>query len=137
MLERLRAQDLQAADSNLVATLFKDIRYEQELFVFIDARNEQEYGKGHVPGAYLFDRYRAENYLGTVLPVCQTADRVVVYCNGGDCEDSEFTAITLRQAGIPGERLWVYAGGLGEWITNGMPVEAGERKSGQIVPARK
>jgi rhodanese-related sulfurtransferase len=63
--------------------------------------------------------------------VCQTAERMVVYCNGGDCEDSLFTAVTLKNAGIPGTNLWIYPGGLGEWSTNGLPVETGARKSGE------
>jgi rhodanese-related sulfurtransferase len=67
-----------------------------------------------------------------VLPVCQTADQIVVYCNGGGCEDSEFAAVILGNAGIPMTRLSVYGGGLWEWATNGLPIEIGERNSGNL-----
>jgi hypothetical protein len=77
---RLKAQGLQLVDSNQVAVLFHDARYAQELVVFVDARNDREYQKGHVPSAYQLDHYHPENYLPTVLPVCQTADQIVVYC---------------------------------------------------------
>jgi rhodanese-related sulfurtransferase len=55
-----------------------------------------------------------------------------VYCTGGDCEDSEFTAIFLRDVGIPKEKLFVYGGGMTDWTTNGLPVEIGGRKSGNF-----
>ena len=128
--ERLQAKGLHLVDSNQVAALFRDPRYEQELVVFVDARDDRHYQEGHVPGAYQLDHYRAENFLPIVLPVCQTADQIVVYCNGGDCEDSEFAATTLSEAGTPKTRLLIYGGGMAEWATNGMPVEIGPRGSG-------
>lgn len=133
---RLQAKGLQLVTSDQAAQLFRDPRYEQELIVFIDARDDQHYQQGHIPGAYQFNHYRAENYLATVMPVCQTAQQIVVYCTGGDCEDSEFAAIFLRQAGISPEKLFVYAGGMAEWNTNGLPVEIGARKSGNFRPTK-
>ncbi len=129
---RLQAKGLQLVDSNQVAQLFRDPRYEQELIVFIDARDDRHYQEGHVPGAYQFDHYRAENYFAAVMPACQSAEQIVVYCTGGDCEDSEFTAITLGSAGIPKERLFVYGGGMTEWVKLALPVEIGGRKSGNL-----
>lgn len=132
LIARLQAKGLQLAESNQVIQHFRDPRYEQELIVFIDARDDRHYQAGHIPGAYQFDHYRAENYIATVLPVVQTAQQIVVYCLGGDCEDSEFAALTLAGAGIPMDRMLIYGGGMAEWITNGLPVEVGERKSGQL-----
>ena len=65
-----------------------------------------------------------------MLPACLNATKVVVYCAGGDCEDSEFAALALIEAGVPQERLFIYAGGMTEWATNGLPIELGERKAG-------
>lgn len=133
---RLQAKGLQLVTSEQAAQLFRDPRHEQELVVFIDARNDWHYQQGHIPGAYQFDHYRAADYLASVLPVCQTAEQVVVYCTGGDCEDSEFAAIFLRQAGIPAEKLLVFAGGMAEWTAKGLPVEIGSRQSGNLRPAQ-
>ena len=133
---RLQAEGLQLVDGNQAAQLFRDPRYEQELIVFIDARDDRHYQNGHIPGAYQFDHYHPENYLASALPACQSAERIVVYCTGGECEDSEFTAITLRDAGIAKQKLSVYGGGMAEWETNGLPVELGARKSGNIRRAR-
>jgi rhodanese-related sulfurtransferase len=129
---RLESNGLHLVESHQAAQLFRDPRYKLELIVFIDARDDRQYQEGHIPGAYQFDHYRAENHLATVLPVCQAAEQVVVYCTGGDCEDSEFTAIFLRDVGIPKEKLFVYGGGMTDWTTNGLPVEIGGRKSGNF-----
>ena len=58
-------------------------------------------------------------------------------CNGGTCEDSEFAALSLRDAGVPSNKLFVYIGGFAEWVTNGLPVELGPRKSGRLQEAGK
>ena len=132
-LRRLEQHGLQIITGQDVAELFKDLRYEQGLVVFVDARDDQHYQAGHIPGAWQFDHYRAERYLPAVLPVCLNAQRVVVYCTGGACEDSEFAAIMLRDAGIPRENLFVYAGGITEWTAQGRPVETGARRSGELL----
>ncbi len=129
---RIQAQGLQVITGPEVHQLFLDPRYAQELIVFVDARNQAQYRQGHIPGAYPFDHYRAMEELPNVLPACLNADQVVVYCTGGDCEDSEFGAITLRDAGIPADRLFVFIGGITEWSAEGYPVETGERQSGMI-----
>ena len=129
---QLRAKGLGLVESEQAARLFADPRYASELVLFVDARDDRHYQEGHIPGAYQFDHYRPDNYLPTVLPACQNAEQIVVYCTGGNCEDSEFAALTLRDAGVPPERLFIYAGGMTEWATNGLPVETGARKSGTL-----
>jgi len=135
-LSPAQQRGLQLLARNEVVTLFRDPRYQQGLVVFVDARNDQHYQEGHIPGARQFDHYRAENYFATVLPACLPAQQVVVYCTGGNCEDSEFAAAILRDAGVPAANLFVYAGGITEWTTNGLPVETGARGSGQLLPSR-
>jgi rhodanese-related sulfurtransferase len=128
----LKAKGLQLIAGRQAAQLFHDPRRQQGIVVFIDARDEQRYRAGHIPGAYELDPYRPEKYFATVLPVCQAAEQVVVYCNGGDCDDSETAAILLRDIGIANQKLLVYGGGITEWTTNGLPVEAGGRNSGDV-----
>jgi rhodanese-related sulfurtransferase len=133
LVTRLREKGLSLVDSNRVIQLFDDPRREQNLVLFVDARDDEHYQKGHIPGAYQLDYFRPENYLATLLPLCQMAEEIVVYCNGGTCEESEFTATFLLSAGLPKEKLAVYAGGISEWETNRLPVETGARLSGQIL----
>ena len=127
---------IQLADSNMVVQFFQDPRYAQELIIFIDARDDKHYTEGHIPGAFQLDYYREENYLPTVLPACLTAEQIVVYCTGGNCEVSVFAAMTLMKNRIPPNKILVYAGGMAEWGAGGLPVELGPRKSGNIRPSK-
>jgi|SRR5215471_6015296 len=122
---RLKQNGLQMVDAAQMFQLFNDPRYGQHLVVFIDARDDKHYAEGHIPGAYQFDHYHPEKYLATIFPVCQSAEQVIVYCNGGDCEDSEYAAIMLRDAGIPNQKLFVYSGGITEWTAKKFPLETG------------
>ena len=133
---KLRANGLQLADSNLVAQFFHDPRRDQDGVIFIDARDDEHYAAGHIPGAYHFYHFHPENYLSNVVQVCMSAEQIVFYCNGGDCEDSEHAAITLRDSiGVPKEKVFVYGGGMAEWTTNGLPIEVGARNSGVLTNA--
>jgi rhodanese-related sulfurtransferase len=136
LLLRLQQHGLKLASSNEVFQLFRDPAYEQGLIVFVDARNDHAYQSSHVPGAWQLDRYRPENYLPAVLPVCSRAQTIVVYCNGRACDDSEFAAVMLRDAGIPVDNILVYGGGISEW-TNAFPFEVGARGSGQIIQPKR
>jgi rhodanese-related sulfurtransferase len=124
---QMKEKGLQLLDGSQAARLFHDPRFQQDATVFIDARDEEHYKQGHIPGAYEFDPYHPEKYFDTVLPVCQKAEQVVVYCNGGDCDDSETAALLLRDVGISNQKLFVYGGGIAEWQTNSLPVETGAR----------
>ncbi len=127
--KQLAAEGLQLIDSKHVAELFNDPAKEQGLIVFVDARDDEHFFAGHIPGAYQLDHYHPENYLAQVLPACQVAQKIVVYCKGGTCEESEQTAIFLRDAGIPKDRLFVYAGGFDDWSAQHRPMETGDRFS--------
>ena len=133
---RLKEKGLKAVDGQEALQLFHDPQYDQELIVFIDARDDRHYQEGHIPGAYQFDRYYPEKHLPAVLSACQNARRIVVYCTGGNCEDSEFAALTLKEAGVPQENLSVYVGGMTEWAAKEWPIEVGEHKSGKMRAAK-
>jgi rhodanese-related sulfurtransferase len=134
---QMKEKGLQLIDGPQATKFFHDPRFQQNRVVFVDARNEAEYQKGHIPGAYEFDPYHPEKYFDSVLPVCQKAEQVVVYCNGGDCDDSESAALLLRDLGISNQKLFVYGGGITEWTTNGLPVENGARNSGNLRNTNK
>ena len=131
---RLQQKGLKLADSDQVYQLFQDPRYQQGLVVFIDSRDDTHFLQGHIPGAWQLDYYRYETFLAAVLPACMMAQEIIVYCNGGDCEDSEFTALLLRDAQVPLEKLRVYGGGISDWQSKGRPIETGPRNSGQSAP---
>ena len=128
--ERLRGKGLQELKLNQVQILFDDPRSQDGRIIFVDARDEDDYQEGHIPGAYELDPYYPEKEMETVLPICLAAEEVVVYCNGGDCEDSDTAAILLRDAGVPVQKLFVYGGGFTAWEAAHLHVETGARNSG-------
>ncbi len=126
---KLKAKGLGLVDGAQVVELFHDPRYQQKAIVFLDARNDDDYQEGHIPGAYHFDHFHFDKYLPTIIPLCQAAQQIVVYCGGGDCELSEFAATMLgTDLGIPKEKIFVYGGGMTEWTSNNLPLETGERQ---------
>jgi rhodanese-related sulfurtransferase len=123
--ERLAAAGLRAIEHDDVVALFRDELYEAEAYVFIDARNEESFRAGHIPGAHPFDHYRPERTIDEVMSYCATAQRIVVYCYGKDCTDSELAAQHLVRLGVERELIDVYVGGFQEWQAAGLPVETG------------
>jgi rhodanese-related sulfurtransferase len=136
VFERLRSKGLHPATLAEVQQLHSDPRFALDQIVFLDDR-DHEYAEGHVPGAFQFFHYRAPDFLPTLLPVLLAADKIVVYCGGGSCEDSEFAALMLAELGIPKEKLMVFAGGMKEWKAHDLPLELGERRSGRLAPPAK
>jgi rhodanese-related sulfurtransferase len=130
LTQRLRDKGLQELKRVQAEKLFHDPRARDQRIVFIDARDEDHYKDGHIPGAFALDPYYPDRQLETVLPVCVEAEQVVVYCTGGDCEDSDTDAILLRDAGVPNQRIFVYGGGFTEWSDFHLPLETGARNSG-------
>ena len=131
---RIKEKGLQPIGRAETERLFKDPRYQQGLVVFIDARAADHYAESNIPGAYALDRYRPEKDLAEDLTPCQNAEKVVVYCTGGECEDAEYTALFLRDAGIPMQKIFVYGGGFEDWSASHLPLEQGARNSG-LAPA--
>jgi rhodanese-related sulfurtransferase len=133
VFDYLRELGLQPITHEEVVTLFRSPSYEDGLYVFVDARNGAFFTEGHVPGAYQLDHYRVEHYIDTVLKACAGAEKIVVYCNGGKCEDSEFAAGDLFDHGVDPNCVFIYAGGFETWAAHSLPIERGPRLSGQIT----
>jgi len=130
--DRLVSKGLQYAEADIVKAAFDSPATQQGQIVFVDARDDDHYAAGHIPGAWQLNYYHPEKHLADVLPACLAALQIFIYCNGGECEDSEFTALLLRNGGIPAEKLFVFGGGITEWTQRHWPVESGARQSGSI-----
>jgi rhodanese-related sulfurtransferase len=122
---------LPLVDHARVTALFRDPRHAQGLILFVDARNEEAYRQGHIPGAHLLDHYHLERHLADLVAPAHLAQEIVVYCNGGECEDSDLAAHDLIQLGVPPAKIVVYAGGIADWKARREPLEVGARGSGE------
>ena len=108
-----------------VVEAFNDGGIEDGTYVFVDARNDMLYQEGHIPGALQVDHFRLDEYIEPVLDAAEMAEKVIVYCNGGDCEDSIFMCQDLKGLGVSTDRLFLYEAGWNEWESNGQPVATG------------
>ncbi|MGE4619720.1 MAG: rhodanese-like domain-containing protein [Planctomycetota bacterium] len=98
----------------------------ESIYLFVDARVRDQYQEGHIPGAVWLYHYESESLIEELRPELEMAFFIIVYCNGGDCEDSLHLAADLMSLyGLPGENIYVYEGGLNEWREQGMPVTVG------------
>lgn len=108
-----------------VAAIFYDPDTAGGANVFVDARSDREYEAGHIPGAIQADHYRLEDYIDLLLDYAESAEKIIVYCNGGNCEDSIFVCSDLLDFEISCDRICLYLGGWKEWVDKGMPVAKG------------
>jgi rhodanese-related sulfurtransferase len=109
-----------------VVALYNDAMTAAGAYVFIDARNDENFERGHVPGAIQCDHYAFEKYIDNVAPRVAGAAKVIVYCNGDTCEDSLLVCRDLAEGGfVQPDQVYLYTGGWEEWIRNNMPVATG------------
>lgn len=96
---------------------------------FLDARKSSTYEAGHIPGARTCDHYQQEKYVPGLLPVLKNAAMIIIYCNGGTCEDSLFLANDLiYQYDIPHESVFVFEEGFNAWRAAGHPIQKGPKE---------
>ena len=101
----------------------------ESIYVFVDARVRDQYEEGHIPGAAWLYHYESENLIDELRSELEMAFFIIVYCNGGDCEDSIHLATDLTSLyGLPAENIFVYEGGLNEWKEREMPVTVGSER---------
>ena len=113
--------------------LYQSDAYFEERCIIIDARDDTHFIDGHIPGAFQYDHYRSERYCDTVLPACENAETVVIYCNGGECDDSKLAALDLIDRGVDASKIFIYMGGAIAWQDGGLPLELDERLSDNLV----
>jgi len=97
--------------------------------LFLDARRTSVYEQGHIPGARTFSVWEADVdekvnklYEERNDPRAQLQP-IVIYCSGGDCEDSHMLAQKLW--GVQFNNLYVYKDGFPDWQKRGGPVKTG------------
>lgn len=101
----------------------------EELFqaggaVLVDSRTAAEYAAGHIPGAVNAPLDSPERALADLAAGRPLGRPIVVYCEGGDCQTSTAAARLIHDRGFRDVR--VYQGGWADWLSAGLPVEAGQ-----------
>jgi rhodanese-related sulfurtransferase len=95
--------------------------------LFLDARRTSLYRLGHIPGSRPFSVWEAdidEKVKGLFAEGRDQSAPVVVYCTGGDCEDSHMVGQKLYFVGF--DNVLVYKDGFPDWEKRGLPVDKGD-----------
>ena len=89
---------------------------------FIDARDPEEFDKGHVKGAVNLPWHDVDNYFMEIAGDLDPAVMVITYCDGETCTLSRDLALFLMDMGFSNVRVLVDGWSL--WTKNNLPVEA-------------
>lgn len=101
---------------------------EDAYYLILDARSEKDYKVGHIPGARLCHHYHQDLYVPNLLSQMNAVDLIIIYCAGGDCEDSIQLATDLVYThGVPKELVTIFEGGWEEWEEAGLEIKEGEQ----------
>jgi rhodanese-related sulfurtransferase len=95
---------------------------------FLDARRSSVYREGHIAGARPFAVWEADVDDKVKAFFAEGHDPnapIVVYCSGGDCEDSHMLGQKLFFAGF--NNVLVYKDGFPDWVKRGLPVAKGDK----------
>jgi len=97
--------------------------------LFLDARRTSVYEQGHIPGARTYSVWESDIDDKVNKLFAERNDQaaqnlpIVIYCSGGDCEDSHMLAQKLW--GIQFNNVYVYKDGFPDWQQHGAPVHTG------------
>ena len=83
--------------------------------IWVDARPDNEFAQGHVPGAIPLNEDRWNELLPTLLAQWSLEKKIVVYCSSQSCNASREVARRLRdEAGL--KEVFVLQGGWETWL---------------------
>jgi len=91
----------------------------------IDARNKDDYQKGHIKGAHNIPALEAEKYFGHFVSVPRDT-LVIIYCNNDECHLAHTLADLLMQFEF--KKIYIYGRGWDGWIEAKMPVDTAAEK---------
>jgi rhodanese-related sulfurtransferase len=98
--------------------------------LFLDARRTSVYEAGHIAGAQPYSVWEADVdekvnklYEARGNDPKQANEPIVIYCSGGDCEDSHMLAQKLW--GVQFNNVYVYKDGFPDWEKRGGAVHKG------------
>jgi 3-mercaptopyruvate sulfurtransferase SseA len=111
-------------DPDLKITREDVLQASQSGRIIIDARNEEKYRNGHVPGALNIPSHSVQDNIDRVFAYAGPNDYVLVYCGGAECEDSHTVADAMKANGYT--NVHIYYGGWQKWTEHEMPVEEGD-----------
>jgi rhodanese-related sulfurtransferase len=117
-------------DKPYVEVAFADVKWlHGKNVLFLDARRTSVFEQGHIAGARPYSVWESDiddkvkKLFDERGDPSQQALPIVIYCSGGDCEDSHMLAQKLW--GIQFNNLYVYKDGFPDWQQHGEQIHTG------------
>ena len=102
-----------------------DIPTAKELYdngaLFVDARPDEEYKKGHIKGAASLPVQQFQTRINEFKNNFPSDITIVTYCSGRECDDSHMLADYLLDKGFTDIRVFI--DGYPAWKKEGYPIE--------------
>jgi len=96
--------------------------------LFLDARRSSVYAEGHIAGARSLPVWESDidaRVKGLFEEGLDQRAPIVIYCSGGNCEDSHMLAEKLYMVGF--DNALIYRDGFPDWEKRGLPVSRGTK----------
>lgn len=90
-------------------------------YLILDARSEEEFRAGHIPGAMLLPYDAIDEAFPEIQLFLFREQPVITYCSGPACDDGLMLGLFLRDQGYT--NVFLFAGGMEAWRRADYPVE--------------
>ncbi len=111
------------SDTETISLQEARVRHQEGRALFVDARAEEEYQRGHIKGALSLPLAEAELGFVAIIEQLDASELVIAYCDGESCDLSHHLATFLREIGIAEVRVLVNGWTL--WQQAGQPTSQG------------
>ena len=95
--------------------------YDSGIYIFVDARSQEDYEAGHIKGAVSLPVGQFEEKITAFLERYPPEVVIVTYCSGRTCLDSHHLAEFLLEFGY--DHVTVFIDGFPGWEAEGHPIE--------------
>lgn len=97
-------------------------RFLSKRYLFVDAREPEEYETGHIEGAISLPFDSFDDYWPEVQPLMPVDKPLVIYCSGSECESSlNLARLLVEEFGYA--EVEIFFGGWRAWYNNRLPLE--------------
>ncbi|MEM1071495.1 MAG: rhodanese-like domain-containing protein [Planctomycetota bacterium] len=118
------APDAIVLDSLEIDLTTARLLFENGLADFVDARIASEFEAGHIEGAYHITPAMLASGSPAAIDFLRTDTPIVIYCGGGDCDDSKLVAERLQRLFFF-EQTHIMTDGFPAWAEADLPVGTG------------
>lgn len=109
-----------AGDSLVIPLEQAEQLFSRQAAVFIDARPESQYARGHIQGALSLPWQAVDRHFIEIANQLDGTKIIITYCDGESCELSHELALFLKEMAF--ENVRVLVNGWSVWQARGLPV---------------